>query len=56
MGAAILITGLHLGVVKSEPGHGTDLEAIAAKRISITPLRLDLTDEPTLTRYASLFS
>ena len=40
---------------KSEPGHGTDLEAIAAKRISVTPLRLDLTDEPTLTRYAGLF-
>ena len=40
---------------RSEPGHGTDLEAIAAKRISVTPLRLDLTDEPTLTRYASLF-
>ncbi len=55
MGAAILITGLHWRG-KSEPGHGTDLEAIAAKRISITPLRLDLTDEPTLTRYASLFS
>lgn len=40
---------------RSEPGHGTDLEAIAAKRISLTPLRIDLTDEPTLTRYASLF-
>jgi 5'-nucleotidase len=43
------------GKGRSEPGHGTDLEAIAAKRISVTPLRLDLTDEPTLTRYASLF-
>ncbi len=27
------------------PGKGTDLEAIAAKKISLTPLRLDLTDE-----------
>ncbi|MFE1602690.1 5'/3'-nucleotidase SurE [Methylobacterium sp. ID0610] len=35
-----------------EPGHGTDLKAIAENRISVTPLRLDLTDEPTLTRFA----
>jgi 5'-nucleotidase len=35
------------------PGHGTDLEALANNKISVTPLRLDLTDEPTLTRYAS---
>jgi 5'-nucleotidase len=40
---------------KSVPGHGTDLEAIAGHRISVTPLRLDLTDEPTLTRYAQIF-
>ena len=40
---------------KSIPGHGTDLEAIANQRISVTPLRLDLTDEPTLTRYAQIF-
>ena len=39
----------------SEPGHGTDLEALANKRISVTPLRLDLTDEPTVTRYAQAF-
>jgi 5'-nucleotidase len=40
---------------KSVPGHGTDLEAIANNKISVTPLRLDLTDEPTLTEYAELF-
>ena len=40
---------------KSVPGHGTDLEAIADHRVSVTPLRLDLTDEPTLTRYAQIF-
>ena len=34
------------------PGHGTDLEALRDGKISVTPLRLDLTDEPTLTRYA----
>jgi 5'-nucleotidase len=38
------------------PGNGTDLAAIADRRVSVTPLRIDLTDEPTLTRYASLFS
>jgi 5'-nucleotidase len=37
------------------PGQGTDLAAIAANKISVTPLRLDLTDEPTLTRYANAF-
>jgi 5'-nucleotidase len=37
------------------PGIGTDLEAIANRRISVTPLRLDMTDEPTLTRLAQLF-
>lgn len=34
------------------PGVGTDLEALEQKRISITPLRFDMSDEPTLTRYA----
>jgi 5'-nucleotidase len=38
------------------PGHGTDLEALAQKRISLTPLRLDLTDEPCVTRYARVLS
>jgi 5'-nucleotidase len=37
-------------------GAGTDLEALAAKRISVTPLKLDLTDEPTVTRYAQFFA
>ncbi len=34
---------------------GTDLAALDDNRISVTPLRLDLTDQPTLTRYAQLF-
>ena len=38
------------------PGAGTDLWAIANRRISVTPLRLDMTDEPTLTRYAQGFA
>ena len=33
------------------PGIGTDLEALAAKRISVTPLRLDLTDHAAMARY-----
>jgi 5'-nucleotidase len=37
-----------------KPGTGTDLEALAANRISITPLKLDLTDEPSVTRYTKL--
>ncbi|MDB5590241.1 5'/3'-nucleotidase SurE [Enterovirga sp.] len=35
-----------------EPGNGTDLKALAENRISVTPLRLDLTDEPTMTQLA----
>jgi 5'-nucleotidase len=34
---------------------GTDLVAIAEKKISVTPLRLDLTDEPFMTKLADLF-
>lgn len=41
---------------KFDPGRGTDLEALQQGKISITPLRLDLTDEPTLTRYAAAFA
>jgi 5'-nucleotidase len=41
---------------KHIPANGTDLWAIADRRISVTPLRLDLTDEPTLTQYAQAFA
>jgi len=37
------------------PQNGSDLQAIAAKRISVTPLRLDMTDEPFMTRLLELF-
>ena len=40
---------------RTEPGNGSDLWAIENRRISVTPLRLDMTDEPTLTRYAQAF-
>ncbi len=34
------------------PAEGTDLHALAEKRISITPIKLDLTDLPTATEFA----
>ena len=34
---------------------GTDLSALADNRISVTPLRLDLTDEPFMTKLAAVF-
>jgi 5'-nucleotidase len=41
---------------KSEPANGTDLRALFEKKISVTPLELDLTHEPTLTRFAQVFA
>jgi 5'-nucleotidase len=41
---------------KSEPANGTDLRALSQKKISITPIELDLTHEPTLTRFAQVFA
>lgn len=35
---------------------GTDLSALADNRISVTPLKLDLTDEPFMTKLAELFA
>lgn len=35
--------------------HGTDLAAMTEKRISVTPLRLDMTDEPFMTALAAVF-
>ncbi len=37
------------------PGAGTDIEALAARKVSITPLRLDLTDEATRLRFVEAF-
>jgi 5'/3'-nucleotidase len=34
---------------------GSDLAALDERCIAVTPLRLDLTDEPTVTRFAKLF-
>ena len=37
------------------PGHSTDLEAIADGYVTVTPLHLDLTYEPSMTGLESLF-
>jgi 5'-nucleotidase len=39
----------------AEPPPGTDLDALFNKRISVTPLKLDLTDEVSAARYAQIF-
>ncbi|MFN3656214.1 MAG: 5'/3'-nucleotidase SurE [Pseudolabrys sp.] len=41
------------GIAGAAPG--SDLAALNDKRISVTPLRLDLTDEPFMTRLAMVF-
>jgi 5'-nucleotidase len=41
---------------KMEPEEGTDLHAIGNAQISITPLKLDLTDERALARLANAFA
>jgi 5'-nucleotidase len=37
------------------PSPGTDLSALAELRVAVTPLRLDMTDEPSMTRLAQAF-
>jgi 5'-nucleotidase len=37
------------------PPDGSDIGALADNKVAITPLRLDLTDEPFMTRLAGLF-
>ncbi len=37
------------------PADGSDISARAASRIAVTPLRLDMTDDPFMTRLAELF-
>jgi 5'-nucleotidase len=41
---------------RNEPANGTDLRALSENKISVTPLELDLTHEPTLTRFAQVFA
>ncbi|SRR5581483_2780038 len=37
------------------PRDGTDVSALGSRRIAVTPLRLDMTDEPFMTRLADVF-
>ncbi len=39
----------------ADAAQGSDLAALNEKRIAVTPLRLDLTDEPFMTRLAEVF-
>lgn len=39
---------------RHEPQPGTDIAALADGRIAVTPLRVDYTDEPTLTRFTAV--
>ena len=45
-----------LGPMIHTPGHATDLEAIDDGFISVTPLHLDLTHEPSLARLAAIYA
>ena len=38
-----------------QPADGSDIFALAENRIAVTPLRLDMTDEPFMTKLAELF-
>ncbi len=45
-----------LGPARETPGHDTDLEAIAAGYIAVTPLQLDLTDDGSFARLRERFA
>ena len=44
-----------LDAIETTPDHGTDLEAIEANAISVTPLQLDLTHHASLERLSACF-
>lgn len=44
-----------LGPMIQTPTHSTDLEAVADGYVSVTPLHLDLTHQPSLARMAELY-
>jgi 5'-nucleotidase len=45
-----------LGASVNTPGHVTDLEAVADGYVSVTPLHLDMTHEPSLTTLAERYA
>lgn len=44
-----------LGVMPHTPGHATDLEAIADGYVTVTPLHLDMTHDPSLAALGALY-
>jgi 5'-nucleotidase len=40
--------------MKIEPEHGTDVAALEDRCIAVTPLKIDITDEPTMTQLAAV--
>jgi 5'-nucleotidase len=42
--------------LKMAPEHGTDVAALEDRCIAVTPLRIDITDEPSMTRLTALFA
>jgi 5'-nucleotidase len=40
--------------MKVEPEHGTDVAALEDRCIAVTPLKIDITDEPTMTQLAAV--
>jgi 5'-nucleotidase len=40
---------------RDQPQDGSDISALAENRITVTPLRFDMTDEPFLTKLADVF-
>jgi 5'-nucleotidase len=45
----------YLRMPSQPPADGSDIFALAQNRIAVTPLRLDMTDEPFMTQLAGLF-
>jgi 5'-nucleotidase len=41
--------------MKMEPEHGTDVAALEDRTIAVTPLKIDITDDPTMTLLAAVF-
>ena len=44
-----------LGEIEHTPGHGTDLDAVAGRYVSVTPLHLDLTHDASLESLRRVF-
>ncbi len=52
---SVLLDRLFAQLNAARPEHGTDMAALDDRCIAVTPLKIDITDEPTMTRLAALF-